>query len=123
MNIFWAREVPSDWNAVREEMERLFELSREAARAGESFVYVVCNDDLLGRRGAGNAMVACGLLSAARTAAVEGSRKDWRVNVVAYDEGTDTALVDEWARRLLEGEGVTGEVVRIGPGHLGKALP
>lgn len=123
MNIFWAREVRSEWNAVRAEMERIFELSRDAARAEESFVYVVCNDDLLGRRGAGNAMVACGLLSAARTAAVEGSRKGWRVNVVAYDEGSDTALVDEWARRLLEEEGVTGEVLRIGPGHLGKALP
>ncbi|MFQ5523031.1 MAG: hypothetical protein ACE5F5_05585 [Acidimicrobiia bacterium] len=123
MNIFWAREVPSDWAAVRAEMEHIFNLSREAARQGESFVYVVCNDDLLGRRGAGNAMLACGLLSAARTAALEGTRKGWRANVVAYDEGTDRSLVDEWARRLLESDGVTGEVIRIGPGHLGKALP
>ncbi len=123
MNIFWAQEVSSEWEAVRTEMERLFRLSQTAAQAEESFVYVVCNDDLLGRRGAGNAMLACGLLSAARTAALEGARKGWRVNVIAYDQGTDRDLVEAWAHRLLESEGVTGEVIRIGTGHLGKALP
>lgn len=68
-------------------------MSRTAAQAEESFVYVVNHDDLLGRRGAGNAMVATGLLSAARTAAIEGARKGWTVNVIAYDDGADRAQV------------------------------
>jgi hypothetical protein len=123
LNVFWAGEVSDDWEAVRDELERIFALSRTAARAEESFVFVVCNDDLLGRRGAGNAMVACGLLSAARTAALEGVRQGWTVNVGADAEGADHDGVESWARRLLDSGEVTGELVRIGAGHLGKALP
>jgi hypothetical protein len=99
-------------------------MSREAAQREESFVYVVHHDDLLGRRGPGNAMVAAGLLSAARTAAMEGSRRGWTVNVVAYDDSADPGDVDRWAQRLAEDSlGVTGELVRVGTSHLGKALP
>lgn len=68
-------------------------------------------------------MVAAGLLSAARTAAMEGSRKGWTANVVAHDDKADPAEVEEWARRMLESNGVTGELIRVGPGHIGKALP
>lgn len=124
MSIHWAQQVGEDWAEVRAELERAFAFSRQAAREEKSFVYVVRHDDLLGRRGAGNAMVATGLLSAARTAAIEGSRKGWAVNVVAYDEGADRAQVDAWAARLANNaDGVTGELLRIGSGHLGKALP
>ncbi|MGH8914034.1 MAG: hypothetical protein ACRDZM_05890, partial [Acidimicrobiia bacterium] len=97
--------------------------SRAAAQAGESFVYVVRQDDLLGRRGTGNAMVATGLLSAARTAALEGWRKGWTANVVAHGDDNDQASVEAWATRLLDAGDVTGELVRVGPGHIGKALP
>lgn len=121
--IFWAADVGDDWPDVLTELTRAFEVSRAAAQAGESFVYVVRNDDLLGRRGTGNAMVATGLLSAARTAALEGSRKGWTVNVVAFDQDADEGQVRVWAARLLESEGVTGDLVHVGPGHLGKALP
>lgn len=86
-------------------------------------MFVVHNDDLLGRRGAGNAIVATGLLSAARTAAIEGSRKGWSANVIAHDDGTPAEVVRLWAGRMLESDGVTGEVIRLGPGHLGKSLP
>lgn len=124
MNIHWAGRVGDDWEEVRSEMERAFEMSRAAAIVGESFVYVVHHDDLLGRRGAGMAMVATGLLSAARTAAMEGSRKGWTVNVVAYDDDADEALVKSWAERLAtDSSGVTGELIRVGSSHLGKALP
>ncbi len=123
MNVFRARTVADDWAEVRAELARAFVMSREAAQREESFVYVVANDDLLGRRGAGSAMVATGLLSAARTAAIEGSRKGWTANVVAYDEDAEPAAVDAWVERLLDSGGVTGEIVRVGPGHLGKALP
>jgi hypothetical protein len=68
-------------------------------------------------------MVATGLLSAARTAAVEGARKGWTVNVVAADADVDPSVVEGLASHLLEIGNVTGELVRVGPGHIGKALP
>lgn len=124
MNIFRANPVGDDWGEVKAELERAFRMSQAAAQNEESFVYVVHHDDLLGRRGPGNAMVAAGLLSAGRTAAIEGSRKGWTVNVVAYDDSADPENVLGWAGRLAEDSlGVTGELIRLGPSHLGKALP
>lgn len=124
MNIHRAQPVGDDWAEVRAELERAFQMSRAAAQAEQSFVYVVHHDDLLGRRGPGNAMVATGLLSAARTAALEGAKKGWTANVVAYDDEARPELVEGWAERLVaDSEGVTGEVIRVGLTHLGKALP
>lgn len=124
MNIHHAREVGDHWTEVKAELDRAFQMSRAAAQAGESFVFVIHHDDLLGRRGAGNAMVATGLLSAARTAAIEGSRRGWTANVVAFDDDADPEVVEEWAERLAgDSRGVTGELIRLGVSHLGKALP
>ena len=124
MNIHHAQPVAVEWEEVRAELSRAFQMAQEAARAEENFVFVVHHDDLLGRRGSGNAMVATGLLSAARTAAIEGSRKGWTVNVVAFDDDADPELVQGWAERLAEdSHGVTGELIRLGSSHLGKALP
>jgi hypothetical protein len=124
MKIHHARQVGDDWEEVRAELTRAFEMARAAARAEESFVFVVHHDHLLGRRGPGNAMVVTGLLSAARTAAIEGSRKGWTANVVAYDDDAEPDLVTEWAERLAgDSSGVTGELIRVGSSHLGKALP
>lgn len=123
MNIHHARQVGDDWADVKAELDRAFQFSRSAAQADESFVFVVHHDDLLGRRGTGNAMVATGLLSAARTAAIEGSRKAWTVNVIAHDDDTSAEEVERWASWMLDSHGVTGELIRLGPGHLGKALP
>lgn len=124
MNIHRAREVGDDWAEIKYELDRAFQMARASARAEENFVFVVHHDDLLGRRGAGNAMVATGLLSAARTAAIEGSRKGWTANVVAFDDDADPDSVEGWGERLAEDSlGVTGEVIRIGSSHLGKALP
>ena len=124
MNIYRTRDVSNDWSAAKAELDRAFQMSRAAAQAEESFVYVVHHDDLLGRRGSGNAMVATGLLSAARTAAIEGSRKGWTANVLAYDDDTEEELIEGWAERLAEDSfGVTGELIRLGSSHLGKALP
>jgi hypothetical protein len=120
--IHWAEAVGDDWSRVLAELTRAFAVSRASAQAEESFVYVVRQDDLLGRRGPGNAMVATGLLSAARTAALEGARKEWTVNIVAFDEGTDPEAVQAWAQRLLDSGDVTGELVHLGLGHLGKTL-
>jgi hypothetical protein len=123
VRIHWAETVSEDWTEIRAELDRAFRMSRTAAMDEESFVYVVHHDDLLGRRGAGNAMVASGLLSAARTAALEGVRKGWTTNVIAYDDDADPKDVERWAERMLESRGVTGELIRIGSTHIGKALP
>ncbi|HSM44318.1 MAG TPA: hypothetical protein VK969_04805 [Acidimicrobiia bacterium] len=124
MRVHHAEQVGDDWAEVRAELTRAFTVARSAAQAEESFTYVVHHDDLLGRRGAGNAMVATGMLSAARTAAIEGSRKGWTANVIAFDDEADPELVTKWAERLADAsEGVNGEVVRLGSSHLGKALP
>jgi len=121
--VIWVGQVSDVWEDIATELARIFDLSRAAAQSDESIVYVVRQDDLLGRHGPGNAMVATGLLSASRTAALEGARKGWTSNVVAYDEDADLASVEAWSARLLESGGVTGELIRVGPGHLGKALP
>lgn len=123
MSIHWTEQVDDDWATVKAELDRAFQMSRTAAQAEESIVYVVHHDDLLGRRGSGNAMVAAGLLSAARTAAIEGSRKGWTANVVAYDDEADREQVERWANWMLDSNGATGELIRIGNSHLGKALP
>jgi hypothetical protein len=124
MKIHHARQVGDDWAQVTAELDRAFQMSRAAAQAEESFVFVVHHDDLLGRRGAGNAMVATGLLSAARTAAIEGARKGWTANVIAFDDDASPDLLRDWAERLAkDSQGVTGELIRIGSSHLGKALP
>jgi len=121
--LFWAGPVADGWEEVLAELTEAFVASRESAARGESFVYIVGTDDLLGRNGPGPAMVASGLLSAARTAALEGAGKGWTANVVATDPETDPAVALSWAQRLLETDDLDGEVIRLGPGHLGKALP
>jgi hypothetical protein len=120
---FWAEDVGDDWEEILAELTRAFRNSRQAAQEEKSFVFVVRQDDLLGRRGSGNAMVATGLLSAARTAALEGSRKGWTANVVAYDADVERKTVERWAEHLLSEGSVNGELIRVGSGHIGKALP
>ena len=56
-------------------------------------MFVVAGEDLLGQRGAPAAMVACGLLSAARTAAIEGARPGFAVNVVAPEDGAKPVVL------------------------------
>ena len=122
--VFWADKALGDkWEDVLDEMTEAFVLSREAARAGAPVVYVVESADLLGRRGAGKAMVATGILSAARDLAQETVRAGIPVNVLATDESTDPQVVANWIARLLDRPGTTGELIRLGSTHLARALP
>lgn len=113
----------SDWPQARAVLLRAFTTSQRAAQTEAPIVYVIHGEDLLGRRGAPSAMVATGLLSAARTAAIELSRKGAPVNVVAVGDDTEPSLTARWVARLAEPDGPTGEIVRLDAGHLGKALP
>ena len=122
--VFWADKALGDeWEDVLDEMTEAFVLSREAARAGAPVVYVVESADLLGRRGAGKAMVATGILSAARDLAQETVRAGIPVNVLATDESTEPGVVANWIARLLDRPGTTGELIRLGSTHLARALP
>lgn len=120
--IFWMDEIGDTWADARAELDSAFALSKSTAVEESSIVYVVRNDDLLGRNGPTRAMVSSGLVSGARTAALEGSRKGWTANVIAYDPGVEADSILDQAIALLKNGAVTGELVHLGPGHLGKAL-
>ena len=122
--VFVANAAISDaWAAVLDELTSAYELSQAAVRAGGPIVYVLENDDLLGRRGIGRAMVACGLLSAARTLALETARAGVPVNVLALGATTTSDSVRFWVQSLCRPNGPNGELIRLGADHLGKALP
>ena len=115
--------VPDAWMAVLDELTAAYQLSRAAVRAGGPIVYLVESDDLLGRRGIGSAMVACGLLSAARTLALETARAGSPVNVMALGAATTRDSVAAWVELLCAPNGPNGELIRLGADHVGKALP
>jgi len=117
--------VGDEWEDVLAQFREAFESTRRALAAGAPVVYVVDQRDLLGQRGPGAAMAATGLLSGARAAAFEMRRSGIPVNVLATEEATPPEAVAAWVGRLLDPGpgGPTGELVRLGGEHLGKALP
>lgn len=121
--VFFAKRVTDEWESVLSELTVAFEMTRHAFREETPVVYVIHQADLLGQRGPGPAMVATGLLSGARTAAIEGRKPGVPVNVLAIEGDEPPEVVGTWCRRLLESDGPTGELVRLGGDHLGKALP
>lgn len=114
-------EIADHWEDVRAELHEAYLLSKIAAIALEAIVYVVRGDDLLGREGIGAAIVATGLLSAARTASLE--LKDVSVNTLAVEADSPSEEIARWVRHLLNESGPRGELMRLGTGHLGKTLP
>ena len=122
--VFVADDATGDgWPEVAAELTQAFHLAKRSLSSGMPVVFVVHNDDLLGRNGPGRAMVATGLLSAARTAALEHRKAGVAVNVVAREEGTDPFLIAHWCGLLMDGVLPTGELIHLGSEHLGKALP
>lgn len=120
--VFASLTIPEEWEDARSTLIRAFEVTRDAAIVQESVVYVVMTDDLLGRRGPLAAMVATGLLSAARSAALEFVKSDFSINVLAVSESTPIEQIIEWVEQLLTVAGPTGELIHLGPDHVGKAL-
>jgi hypothetical protein len=122
--VFVAGSAVSDrWAEILDELTAAYELSQRAVRAGGPIVYLVDGDDLLGRRGPGRAMVACGLLSGARTLALETARAGVPVNVIAMSATTTHDSLSAWVELLCGTGGPNGELIRLGADHLGKALP
>lgn len=113
-------DVADNWDDIRDELAQAFSMTKAAAIRGESIVYVVRSDDLLGRDTIGAAIVATALLSAARTASLE--LKEGTVNTLAIERDSTLDAISTWVTHLLAG-GPRGELVRLGGSHLGKALP
>jgi hypothetical protein len=120
-----APAVGDEWEEVMAQFREAFECTRRALASGAPVVYVVDQRDLLGQRGPGAAMAATGLLSGARAAAFEMRKSGVPVNVVAVEEASPPEALAVWVSRLLDPGpgGPTGELVRLGGEHLGKALP
>ncbi len=121
--VFQATDVDDDWDHVAAELRAAFDATKPAAITGQPVVYVVSSDALLGRTGAGNAMVATGLLSAAKTLAAEMRRDGVPVNVLGIASDTPVETIVAWIGHLLEPGGPTGELVQVGGTQIGKALP
>lgn len=120
--VFQPNDVGDDWDRVASELRAAFEVSKAAAIARHPVVYVVSSDALLGRTGTGNAMVATGLLSAARTLAAEMRRDGVAVNVLGIASDSPADAIATWVRHLLAPAGPTGELVQLGGTQIGKAL-
>jgi hypothetical protein len=123
--LIWVADaaISDDWEDIRGELSDAFEASQRAVKVGAPIVYIVDGDDLLGRNGAGRAMVACGVLSAARTGAIESRMSGVGVNIIAVEADTATHVVGSWVKALAKPKGPQGELIRLGGDHLGKALP
>ena len=56
------------------------------------------------------------------TAAAELTKTGVPVNVLAVEDDTDPTVDARWVSLLSGPVGPTGELVHLGPGHIGKAL-
>jgi len=104
--------------AVAAALESAFVTVRAAIGEGRAVVIVVSDADLLGQRTVDAAALANGLLGLARAVAMEGAREGWTINVVSDGGDADAvaAAVDCFGR----GGALTGQLVRVGVGHLGR---
>ena len=114
--IFHQPEAPADFAGVQDVLLDAFHRSQEAARNQEPIVYVLSQRDLLGQDTVLGAILANALLSAVKTLAAEKNV----ANAVAI--GDDAAHAEHWIAILHDQSDVTGELIRLGPGHVGKAL-
>src|SRR5262249_54879221 len=105
-----------DWEEVEATLADAFRRSQEAAREGEPIRFVLSQEDLLGERGAPNAILANALLSGMRTLAAEG----FVANAVAVGADADAEDLQHWIAELQAGRGVAGELVRVHAKHVGK---
>jgi hypothetical protein len=114
--IFHQPETPADFAGVQDVLLDAFHRSQEAARNQEPIVYVLSQRDLLGQDTVLGAILANALLSAVKTLAGEKNV----ANAVAI--GDDAAHAEHWIAIVHDQSDVTGELIRLGPGHVGKAL-
>ena len=114
--IYHQPDAPADFAGVEAALLDAFHQSQAAARNQEPIVYVLRQKDLLGQDTVLGAILAGALLSAVKTLAAENNV----ANAVAV--GDVPAHAEHWIAILHDQTDVTGELIRLGPGHVGKAL-
>jgi hypothetical protein len=118
-------ETPAEegFAAIEAELVECYRLSRRATGAGAPVVYVVPAADLLGQGGVAGGILAAAILSGMRALAMEGAREGMRANAVGFGDPLDAPGVSRWVAALIRDESVSGELIRVGAGHLGKLVP
>jgi hypothetical protein len=114
--MIFTAQTPDDFAGVETALLDAFTRSQQAARDGEPIVFVLANEDLLGRNGAPGAILANALLSGMRTLAAEGHA----ANAVAVGPDADPEDLQHWIAELQSGRGVSGELVHVHAKHVGK---
>ncbi len=107
-----------DLDAVTPAFGDALDAIRDALEEGRPVAVVLAAGDLLGQGSPLDAALAAGLLGMVRTLAIEGAKPGWRVNVVAAGEGEEAAVEETVA--TLAGSRLTGQLLQLGGGNLGK---
>ena len=84
---------------------------------GRPAVVVLRDVDIAGRGDPAAAAYAHALLGLVRALAIEGARDGWVINAVSI---ADDAPAHAWVERLGQPEGLSGALLRLGDGHLGR---
>lgn len=106
---------------VADRLHALFVETQAAVGAGDPVVLCVDGPALLGQSSPEDAAVACGMLGLARALAFEGGAKGWQINVVAVDPGTEPT--DAVVAFASTSQGLTGQLVNLSTGSVGKVVP
>lgn len=120
--VYWFGETEPGWQGVRKVLRDAFQYTQRATQEQQPTVYILALQDLMGRQGPLSAMISAGLLSGARTAALELDRVRVPVNVLVYCADATWDDLAIWVLRLMEPMGPTGAIVHMGSDHIGKAL-
>lgn len=111
---------PVDLAQVRAALVDAFEHVQRAIADGQQVVVVVPSEDLLGHRGPRRGAYVGGLVGMVRAVAFEGARPGWSINALALPDGVEVSDSDAAS---YVGAGVTGQVVTVGSGLVGKVAP
>ncbi len=115
-------ELGEDLDAIATELTAAFEAIRDAVVAERPVVILVDDADLLGQGDVADAALATGLLGLARSFALEGAKRGWKVNTVSH-RGAEQEQAAADAAAWLAASGLSGQLVRAGTDHLGRVWP
>jgi NAD(P)-dependent dehydrogenase (short-subunit alcohol dehydrogenase family) len=115
-------ELGDDLEAIAVELTAAFEAIRAALAEERPVVVLVDDADLLGQGEVADAALATGLLGLARSFALEGARRGWKVNTVSRRSAEQEQAAAD-AAAWLAASGLSGQLVRAGTDHLGRVWP
>lgn len=110
---------PRDWAELEVELNRAFELTRQAVLEGGPIVYVVHEPSVWGHEPPLRSTLATALLGGMRSAALELTRSGLPANAVALSDPEDVDEAADCVAWLLQGR-LTGQLLTCGATHLGR---